>query len=215
MKLYGYWRSSAAYRIRIALHLKGIEYEDVPVNLAPDAEEQFTTGYLALNPQGRVPTLVHGDVTLGQSMAILEYLEEVQPAPPLLPRTPEDRAAARQIAQTIACDVHPLNNVRVLKYLERELAIDEAGRNAWYGHWIRDGMHAIEAMLQARHGPGPYCMGAQVTVADVFLIPQLYNARRFSVALNDCPRLRAVEKACLDLPAFQAALPENQPDAPR
>ena len=215
MKLYGYWRSSAAFRIRIALNLKRLDYEDVPVNLVQGGGQQFSKGYLAMNPQARVPTFVEGDLNLGQSMAIVEYLEEKYPQPPLLPATVEDRAVARQIAQIIACDVHPLNNVRVLRYLEEKLGADEQSRNAWYSCWVHDGLRAIEAILQGRASHGPFCMGERVSVADVFLIPQLYNAHRFNVPVDDCPRLLAIEGVCLDLPAFQRALPEHQPDASR
>ncbi|MBI1731690.1 MAG: maleylacetoacetate isomerase [Gammaproteobacteria bacterium] len=210
MKLYGYWRSSAAYRIRIALNIKGLEYENVPVHLLRDGGEQNRPEYLALNPQARVPTLVDGDLTLGQSVAILEYLEEEYPSPPLLPPDPPGRARARQITLAIACDIHPLNNVRVLKYLETQFGATQEGRDNWYRHWIRDGLAAVEKMVSAR---GPCCLGEQVTFADVALIPQLYNARRFRTPLDDCPRLLAIEQHCLKLPAFDRARPENQPDA--
>ncbi len=210
MKLYGYWRSSAAYRLRIALNLKGLPYEDVPVHLLRDGGEQYKDDYLALNPQGRIPTLVDGDLTLGQSLAIIEYLEEKYPAPTLLPKDLAARAKTRQIALAIACDVHPMNNIRVLQYLEKKLGASQETRDAWYHHWIRDGLTAVEKLV---HKTGPYAMGDKVTLADVMLIPQLYNAHRFKAPLNDCPRLLAIEAACLKLPAFDKARPENQPDA--
>ena len=210
MKLYGYWRSSAAYRIRIALNLKGLRYENIPVHLVRDGGEQYKEGYLALNPQGRVPTLIDGDLTLGQSLAIIEYLEEKYPTPPLLPKDLGARAKARQIAQAIACDVHPMNNLRVMQYLEKRLGAPEEARAAWYHHWIRDGLTAMEKLVQK---DGPYALGDAVTLADVMLVPQIYNAHRFKVPLEDCPRLLAIEAACLKLPAFDQARPENQPDA--
>ncbi len=211
MKLYGYWRSSAAFRIRIALNLKNLRYENIPVHLLRDGGEQNQPDYLALNPQGRVPTLADGELVLAQTMAILEYLEEVYPAPPLLPKDVGGRARARQIAQIVACDIHPLNNVRVLQYLEKALGVSQQGRDAWVDNWIRDGMTAAEKLV---HKSGPYALGDAVTVADVLLIPQLYNAHRFNVPLDDCPRLLAIERHCMALPAFENALPEKQPDAP-
>ena len=210
MKLYGYWRSSAAYRIRIALNVKGLRYENIPVHLVRDGGLQFSREYLSLNPQGRVPTLIDGDLTLGQSLAILEYLEEEYPAPPLLPADPAGRARARQIALAIACDIHPLNNLRVLQFLEHTLGLPQESRDAWYRHWIRDGLTAVEKLVSAY---GPYCLGDQLTFGDVTLSPQLYNAHRFSVPLDDCLRLRAIEQHCLKLPAFDNARPEKQPDA--
>lgn len=210
MKLYGYWRSSAAYRVRIGLNLKGLAWENVPVHLMRDGGEQYKSAYLAVNPQARVPALTDGAVTLGQSLAILEYLEETRPHPPLLPGDAILRARARQIALAIACDIHPLNNLRVLKYLETQLGVSQEARDAWYRHWIRDGLTAVETMVSP---DGPYCLGAQVTLADVCLIPQLFNAHRFKANVEDCPRLLAIEQACLALPAFERARPENQPDA--
>ena len=210
MKLYGYWRSSAAFRIRIALNLKGLRYENIPVHLLRDGGEQNKADYLALNPQGRVPTLADGELVLAQSMAILEYLEEQYPAPPLLPKDAGGRARARQIALAVACDIHPLNNLRVLQYLEKQLGIAEPARDAWVQHWIRDGLTAVEKLVLAS---GPCALGETVTLADVMLIPQIYNARRFKTPLDDCPRLLAIERHCLALPAFDNALPEKQPDA--
>ena len=210
MKLYGYWRSSAAYRVRIALNLKGLRYESIPVHLVRDGGLQFSREYLSVNPQGRVPTLIDGDLTLGQSLAILEYLEEEYPAPPLLPVDAAGRAQARQIALAIACDIHPLNNLRVLQFLEHSLGLPQESRDAWYRHWIRDGLTAVEKLVAAN---GPYCLGDQLSFGDVTLIPQLYNAHRFNVPLDDCPRLLAIEQGCMKLPAFDDARPEKQPDA--
>lgn len=210
MKLYGYWRSSAAYRVRIGLNFKGIAWENIPVHLVRDGGEQYKTDYLTVNPQARVPTLVDGALTLGQSLAILEYLEETHPKPALLPGSVAERARARQIALAVACDIHPLNNLRVVRYLETKFGVPQAARDDWYRHWIRDGLTAVEKMVAPA---GPFCLGDQVTLADVCLIPQLYNAHRFKAPLDDCPHLLAIETACLALPAFDQARPENQPDA--
>lgn len=210
IKLYSYWRSSAAYRIRIALNLKGLEYEIVPVNMVKDGGEQHSEQYKSLNPQGLVPTLIDDTVTLTQSMAILEYLEDKYPNPALLPDALTKRAFARQIAQTIACDIHPLDNLRVLKYLSGTLKVNDEEKNIWYHHWIIKGFDALEAWL--RSGTGPYCLGSEITMADACLIPQLYNAHRFEVPLDNYPRLLEIEKECLKVEAFQSAQPENQPD---
>ena len=210
MKLYGYWRSSAAFRIRIALNLKGLRYENIPVHLLREGGEQFNADYLKLNPQGRIPTLEDGGLVIGQSMAILEYLEEKYPAPPLLPKDAGGRARARQIALAVACDIHPLNNLRVLQFLEDKLHLPQESRDTWYHHWIRDGLTAIEKLVLP---VGPFCLGDNVSIADVMLVPQLYNAHRFNSPLDDCPRLLAIEQQCLALPSFDNALPEKQPDA--
>lgn len=210
MKLYGYWRSSAAYRVRIGLNLKGLTYGNVPVHLVKDGGEQYRPDYVAVNPQSRVPTLVDGAFTLGQSLAILEYLEETHPQPPLLPGDAVQRARARQIALAVACDIHPLNNTRVLKVLESRFGASQKARDDWYRFWVRDGLTAIEKLVSPR---GPYCLGDQLSLADVCVVPQIYNAHRFKAPLDDCPRLLAIEQACLALPAFDRARPENQPDA--
>lgn len=210
MILYDYFRSSAAYRVRIALNLKGLSAERRFVHLRRG--EQRAPGYLELNPQGFVPLLVIGDRRLTQSLAIIEYLEEKHSLPPLLPTGPEDRAWVRSVALAIACDIHPLNNLRVLKYLSKELAIDEPRRDEWYRHWVREGFHALETQLIERDW-GPFCAGATPTLADVCLVPQVANANRLSVDLAPFPRIRAINDACLALPAFAAARPENQPDA--
>ena len=213
IKLYSYWRSSAAYRVRIALNLKGLKHEIVPVHLMKDGGEQYKADYTALNPQGLVPTLIDDDVTIGQSIAILEYLEETYPQPALLPQTAAQRAFARQIMQLIACDIHPLDNLRVLQYLKNTLAVDEGKIGEWYLHWISKGFSALETLLVS--GSGPYCLGKDITLADVCLIPQLYNAHRFNIPLDAYPALIAIEQASRQLDAFDKARPENQIDGNR
>lgn len=210
MKLYSYFRSSAAYRVRIALNLKGVPYETVPVHLVKDGGRHRSPEYRAVNPQMRVPALALGSgERLFQSLAIIEYLDEVYPEPPLLPADAEHRALARALAQIVACDIHPLNNSGTLAYLRGPFGQSDDAVDAWYAHWVRAGFDAIETLI----GPGPYACGAQVTVADVCLVPQLYNARRFKVPLDDYPKIAAVETACNKLPAFDKARPEKQPDA--
>jgi maleylpyruvate isomerase len=210
VKLYSYFRSSAAYRVRIALNLKGISYEMAPIHLTKDGGRQHTAEYRIINPQARVPALAlsSGDV-LTQSMAIIEYLDETHPKPPLLPADSVGRARVRAIAQAIACDIHPLNNLVALQYLKRQLKHEQAEIDAWYHHWIIEGFGALETML----GPGPSSYGAEVTLADVCLVPQVANARRFKVPLDKFPKIVATDAACLKLPAFDKARPENQPDA--
>ncbi len=210
MILHDYFRSSAAYRVRIALNLKGLRAEHRYVHLLRG--EQRAEGYLALNPQGLVPTLEVGERRLTQSLAIVEYLEERHPLPPLLPPGAEDRAWVRSVALAVACDIHPLNNLRVLRYLEHTLRMDKAAREAWYRHWVEEGFRAVEPML-ARRAHGRYCLGDSPGLADVFLVPQVANAERFRVPLEPYPRIRAIEAACHALEAFERARPENQPDA--
>ena len=207
MKLYTYFRSSAAYRVRIALNLKGVPYESVPVNLLKG--EQREAGYHAVNPQRRVPSLDIGGATLIQSPAILEYIDEVYPEPPLLPRGALNRAKVRAIASLIACDIHPLNNSGTLGYLKNRLGHDQAVADEWYAHWVREGFDAIESLL----GPGPYAFGTKITLADVYLVPQVANARRFNVPLDAYPKIVSADAACAELNAFQNAAPANQPDA--
>ena len=210
MKLYSYFRSSAAYRVRIALNLKGLTYEMVPIHLTKDGGRQHSPDYRAVNPQARVPTLEVSDgKILTQSLAIIEYLDEVHPKPPLLPPDALERAKVRAIAQLIACDIHPLNNLVALQYLKRQLKHEQAEIDAWYHHWINEGFAALEAMLKG----GPYTCGTSVTLADVCLVPQVANARRFKVPLDRFPKIVAAETACLKLSAFDKARPENQPDA--
>ncbi|GIK80626.1 MAG: maleylacetoacetate isomerase [Alphaproteobacteria bacterium] len=210
MKLYSYFRSSAAYRVRIALELKQLSCEMQSIHLTRDGGRQWSAQYRAVNPQARVPALAlsTGEV-LTQSLAIIEYLDEVYPDPPLLPAEAVQRAQVRAAAQLVACDIHPLNNTSVLNYLKGTLGHDQATVDAWYRNWILLGFDALEAVIR----PGPYAFGAHVTMADLCLVPQVFNARRFKVPLDDYPKITAVEAACLALPAFDKARPENQPDA--
>jgi maleylpyruvate isomerase len=210
VKLYGYFRSSAAWRVRIALHWKGIAFESVAVNLLEGAH--LRPGYLALNPQGVVPTLVDGDLVLGQSLAILEYLEETRPDPPLLPGPPAERARARQLALTVACDVHPLQNLGPRRLLREEFGLGEEQVQRFARLAIERGLRAVEAALRARPA-GPFCCGARPTLADVCLVPQLAGARRFGADLGGLERALAAEAACARLEAFARAAPESQPDA--
>jgi maleylacetoacetate isomerase len=210
VKLYDYFRSSAAYRTRIALNLKGLAYEAVSIHLAKDGGLNRKPDYRAINPQMRVPAMVlDSGETLIQSLAILEYLDETHPEPPLLPRDPIARANVRAVAQIIACDIHPLNNIFQLRYLKNELGQDQAKIDAWYHHWVIEGFDAIEALI----APGPYAFGSQLTLADICLVPQVYNARRFKVPLDRYAKIVAVDAACAKIPAFDRARPENQPDA--
>src|SRR5216684_2465869 len=209
LKLYSYFRSSAAYRVRIALNLKGLRYEILPVHLTKAGGEQRRPEYRGINPQMRVPALVSGGEVLTQSLAIIEYLEETQREPPLLSGDPVRRAKIRAIAQAIACDIHPLNNLVVLQYLKRTLKHEQAAIDSWYAHWIASGFEAIEAMI----APGPYAFGAEVSLADVCLVPQVANARRYKLPLENFPRIVAADAACQKLAAFEQARPENQPDA--
>ncbi len=211
MKLYDFFRSSAAYRVRIALNLKGLEAERAFVHLRRG--EQFEEAYLRLNPQGVVPTLIDGEVVIGQSLAILEYLEETRPLPSLLPADPVGRARVRQLALIVACEVHPLNNLKVLTYLKDELGAAEEAVNTWYRHWVAKGLGAIEALLEGGPEGGAFCHGERPTLADVFLVPQVYNARRFDCDLSALPRVLAIDAACAALEAFGDAAPGNQPDA--
>lgn len=210
MKLYTYFRSSAAYRVRIALNLKGLTAEMIPIHLQKEGGRHKTADYRAINPQMRIPALAldSGDV-LVQSLAIIEFLDEVHPQPPLLPRDPLTRAKVRGFAQVIACDIHPLNNVGPLRYLKNALGQEQSRIDAWYHHWILEGFAALETMVR----PAPYAFSGEVTLADVCLVPQVYNARRLKVPLDGFPKLVAVDAACAKLEAFERARPENQPDA--
>ena len=207
MKLYTYFRSSAAYRVRIALSLKQVPYDPVAVNLLKG--EHATEAYASVNPQKRVPALDIGETVLLQSPAILEYLDETYPEPPLLPVGAVARARVRAVCALIACDIHPLNNSGTLAYLKRRLGQDRAEVDSWYAHWVRQGFDAIERMLE----PGPFAFGSRPTLADVYLVPQVFNARRFNVPLEPYSRIAAVDEACATLEAFQAAAPDRQPDA--
>ena len=213
LRLHTYWRSSAAYRVRIALAHKGLEYESVPRHLLRDGGEQRRADYLALNPQGFVPALEHDGVVLTQSLAICEYLEECFPRPPLLPNGSHERATVRAMALAVACDIHPLNNLRVLQHLRAELGQDDDGLGRWARHWISRGFDALEQMVARHCGDGRHCFGEAVTLADVCLVPQVANARRVQLDLAPWPRLMAATSYLESLPAFAAARPDVQPDA--
>jgi maleylacetoacetate isomerase len=208
--LYSYFRSSAAYRVRIAFNLKGLSFDTVAIHLQKEGGLNRKPAYRAINPQMRVPVLkLESGEVITQSLAIIEYLDEVHPQPPLLPRESVERAQVRALALLVACDIHPLNNVAPLRYLKNELGQDQSKIDAWYGHWVREGFDALEAMVR----PGPYAYGAEVTLADICLVPQVANARRLKVALDAYPRIVAIDAACAKLAAFEEARPENQPDA--
>lgn len=207
IKLYSYWRSSAAYRVRIALNLKRLKHEIVPVSLAPGVSEHRQAPYRAINPQMLVPFLEDGELAIGQSMAILEYLEEAYPDKPLLPDRHPLRSRVRAFCNMIACDIHPILNLRILQFIKSEFDADPTV--LWYAHWIHEGFSALEQIA----GDGPYVFGDRVTLADAFLVPQMYNARRFNVPLDDYPKLVAATNKCDKLTAFAAAAPESQPDA--
>jgi maleylacetoacetate isomerase len=209
LALYTYFRSSAAYRVRIALNLKNLAYEPRFVHLLKG--EQQAPEYRKLNPQGRIPALAANGKILTQSLAIIEYLEETYPDPPLLPKIPWERAQVRALAQIVACDIHPLNNLRVLNYLKDRLGQDETARRGWIRHWIDEGLRGIEEHLAGANGH--FCYGDKPTLADVCLVPQVFNARRFGCDLSDFPKIRAIEENCLSLPAFREAAPGSQPDA--
>jgi maleylpyruvate isomerase len=209
MILHGYWRSGASYRVRIGLGLKGLAYQTAALDLRKG--EQKAPAFLAINPQGMTPALQQGETVLTQSPAILEWLEETHPEPPLLPKDAQDRAQVRAMAALIGCDIHPLNNLRVLKYLKQPLGHEQAEIDAWAQHWIEAGFAALEEIAEG--SPGPYLFGAAVTMADVCLVPQMYNARRVRADLTHFPRLVAIDKALNALPAVRKARPEAQPDA--
>lgn len=213
LKLYTYWRSSAAFRVRIALNLKGLAYQSVPKHLLRGGGEQRARDYLALNPQGLVPALDHDGTLVTQSCAICEYLEEIHPEPRLLPGNAAARAQIRAMALAVACDIHPLNNLRVLQYLRGELGQADEAVNRWARHWIAGGFQALEQWIARYSTDGRHCHGSRVTLADVFLLPQVYNARRVQLDLAPYPRLAAVAAHLEALPAFAAARPEAQPDA--
>ena len=211
MKLFTYFRSSAAYRVRIALNLKGLPYQPEFVHLLRDGGEQHLPAFRATNPVGLVPVLEADDETvLTQSLAIIEWLEETHPTPPLLPKDATARAQVRGFALVIACDIHPINNLRVLRYLKRTLNLEQDAIDAWYRHWIGEALPALEAMAL---DDGPFCFGQAPTLADICLVPQLANARRYDCPLDAFPKLLRADAACAALPPFQAAAPERQPDA--
>jgi maleylacetoacetate isomerase len=208
--LYTFFRSSAAYRLRIALNLKGLQTKMVPIHLQKGGGQNRKDEYRGINPQMRVPALkIDSGEVLIQSLAIIDYLDEVHPQPPFLPTDPLDRAKVRGVAQIIACDIHPLNNTSPLRYLKNQLGHDQAQIDAWYQHWILEGFESVEALIS----PGPYAFGNEVTLADICLVPQVANARRFNVPLDRFPKIVGVDLACLKLSAFDKAKPENQPDA--
>ncbi len=210
MKLYNYFRSSASFRVRIALELKGLSYDYLPVHLVKG--EHKADGYTAVSPTHLVPTLQTDDgAYLSQSMAIIEYLDELHPTPALLPSNPLDRARVRALAQLIACEIHPLNNLRVLKYLTRELKVDEETKNTWYRHWVRDGLEALERQLQTQPA-STFCLGDSPTLADCCLVPQIFNGKRFNTNFDGLTRTMAAFDACMALPAFQRAQPSACPD---
>lgn len=208
MKLYDYFRSSACYRVRIALNLKKISYEKIPIHLVNNGGEQYHADYQTLNPQALVPTLDENGHILTQSLAIIEYLEDICPEPPLLPKNPLAKAQVRSLALLIACDMHPLNNLRVRHFLEKNLAADGAIIIDWQHHWLKRGFDAFEAQLSKRHHPGKTCYGNEPSLADICLIPQVYNAKRLEFSLEAYPRIQAIDQYCRSLPAFQLAGPE-------
>ena len=213
MKLYSYFRSSAAYRARIALNLKGLPYEYLPVHLVRDGGEQHAPAYRSVAPEGLVPVLVDGDTTVHQSLAIIEYLDETHPQPPLLPADAAGRAAVRAIALDIACDIHPLCNTRVLKYLGAHCGLDKDGSEDWIRHWISTGFAALEIRLAHDTARGAFCHGDAPTLADIVLVPQVFNARRFGIDMGRFPTIAAIDARCAELAAFADALPAKQPDA--
>ena len=213
MILYEYFRSSAAFRVRIALNLKGLNPERRYIHLANG--EQHATAYKDVNPQGLVPLLVDGEFSLSQSLAIIEYLDENYPDPPLLPTNGRDRAWVRSVAQLIACDIHPINNLRVLNYLSNPLGQSDEARNRWYCHWIIEGFGALEKMLERRKAQGTFCLGEAPSIADICLVPQVANANRFKCALDAFPLIVGIYHHAMKLPAFNDAQPSKQPDYPK
>lgn len=215
MELYGYFRSSTSYRLRIALAFKGLDHEARHVSLPKDEHRQ--EAYLAVNPQGLLPTLVDGGRAYAQSLAILEYLEETRPEPPLLPRDAHGRARVRALAQVVGCEIHPLNNLRVLRYLQGTWKFSDHDRDVWYRHWVAEGLESYEQTLARLDAGGErggrYSYGREVTLADVCLVPQIFNAHRFKCPLDPYPRTMAVYEACMALPAFETTQPSRQPDA--
>jgi len=211
MKLYTFFRSSAAFRLRIALNYKGLAYEAAPVSL-PKGEHKLER-YLAVHPQGLVPALEDGGNIYVQSLAVMEYLEETHPQPPLLPASPADRAYVRALAQIIACEIHPLNNLRTLRYVKKSYGLDEEGVNTWYRHWIAEGLYGLEVFISASNKSGRYCYRDQVTIADCCLVPQIFNAQRYKCDLAAYPTIMRIFAECMQLDAFIVAQPSRQPDA--
>jgi maleylacetoacetate isomerase len=213
MKLYNYFRSSASFRVRIALNFKGLPYEYAVVHLTKGGGQQFAPEFRAINPDALIPVLDDDGQRLTQSLAIIEYLEETHPEPPLLPKAPLERAYVRALALGIACEIHPLNNLRVLRYLVRDLKATDEQKDAWYRHWVEQGLASIEARLVAEGKCGRYALGNQVTLADVVLVPQIFNAKRFDCRLDHVPTVMRIFDRCMELPAFIDAQPARQPDA--
>jgi maleylpyruvate isomerase len=213
LKLYTYFRSSAAYRVRIALNLKGVAYQAIPVHLLRGGGEQLQESYRAVNPSALVPALDDGGTILTQSLAIMEYLEEVYPQPALLPQDAVSRAKARALALSIACDIHPVNNLRVLKYLKHTLRVSEQAKTDWYCHWVREGLAAVEAHLVQAQGAHAFCHGDAPGLADCCLVPQVFNAQRYSIDLTPYPTISAIHARCAQLAPFIAAHPAQQADA--
>jgi maleylacetoacetate isomerase len=209
LELHEFYLSAASYRVRIGLALKGLRYRSVPVSLSRGGGEQLLSEYRAINPQGLLPTLSDDEFILSQSLAILEYLDETHPQPPLLPREPARRARARQFAQIIVSDIQSMTNLRVLSYLRTTLQATDVQRSLWFRHWLLEGLDALELWLTAEGQPHRYCLGEEVTVADICLVPLLYSARRFNLPLDDFPRLCEIEAACLSLAQFQQAHPDQ------
>ena len=212
-KLYGYFRSSAAFRARIALNLKGLDYEGAIIHLVKNGGEQFAPEYRALNPQSLVPVLQEDELTLTQSLAIIEYLDEVYPEPAFLPKTAAQRARVRSLALMVACEIHPLNNLRVLRYLVKDLKVTEAQKDEWYRHWVISGLEPLDTRLANDPATGKFCHGDTPGLADICLVPQLANARRFNICLDAFPALVRIEQNCMALKPFQDAAPSAQPDA--
>ena len=213
MKLYNYFRSSASFRVRIALNLKGLPYEYSVVHLTKGGGQQFDPAFRAINPDALIPVLDDDGHTVTQSLAIIEYLEETHPEPPLLPKLPLDRAYVRSIALGIACEIHPLNNLRVLRYLVRDLKASDEQKNAWYRHWVEQGLAAVEARLVAEGKCGRHALGDTVSLADVVIVPQIFNAKRFDCRLDHVPTVMGIFDRCMELAAFIDAQPARQPDA--
>jgi maleylpyruvate isomerase len=213
MKLYTYFRSSAAYRVRIALNLKGLQYDAIPVHLLRGGGEQLQEQYRSINPSGLVPAFQDDYITLTQSMAILEYLEDAYSKVPIMPKDATERARVRELAQIIACDIHPVNNLRVLRYLKHELGVSDEQKNEWYRHWLVSGLEVLEKHLARDPSAGPLCHGHTPTIADCLLVPQVFNAQRHGIEVSGYPNISRINAQCVQIPAFVAAHPSNQPDA--
>ena len=217
MELYSYFRSSASFRVRIAMNLKGLGFDYKPIHLVRHGGEQHSAGFLALNPDGLVPVMIDDTreppLRITQSLAIIEYLDETHPEPALLPHEATERARVRSLALAIACEIHPLNNLRVLRYLKQEIKVDEAVKDAWYRHWVETGLGAFEEQLTSSPMTGTFCHGDTPTLADITLVPQIFNAQRFDCDLSACPTTMRIFETCMTVDAFRRAAPPAQPDA--